>query len=143
MTHTAPHSGVIIASPFHLSASVRVQPISRRSFRSCRLQLLSVLPPLSGGVRWGIDRCNPLYGGASKYKFPGLVGYDMKLRVVLEPSEEGGYTVYVPSLPGCISEGDTKEEALENIREAIDLYLEVVDDDLVFNEKAEQIEIAV
>ncbi|WP_342679477.1 type II toxin-antitoxin system HicB family antitoxin [Methanofollis sp. UBA420] len=67
----------------------------------------------------------------------------MKLRVVLEPSEEGGYTVYVPSLPGCISEGDTKEEALENIREAIDLYLEVVDDDLVFNEKAEQIEIAV
>ena len=67
----------------------------------------------------------------------------MKLRVVLEPSEEGGYTVYVPSLPGCISEGDTKEEALENIREAIDLYLEVVEDDLVLSEKAEQIEIAV
>lgn len=67
----------------------------------------------------------------------------MKLRVVLEPSEEGGYTVYVPSLPGCISEGDTKEEALENIREAIDLYLEVVDDDLVVSEKAEQIDIAV
>jgi predicted RNase H-like HicB family nuclease len=67
----------------------------------------------------------------------------MKLRVVLEPSEEGGYTVYVPSLPGCISEGDTREEALENIREAIDLYLEVVEDDLVFSEKAEQIEIAV
>jgi predicted RNase H-like HicB family nuclease len=67
----------------------------------------------------------------------------MKLRVVLEPSEEGGYTIYVPSLPGCISEGDTKEEALENIREAIDLYLEVVEDDLVFSEKAEQIEIAV
>lgn len=67
----------------------------------------------------------------------------MKLRVVLEPSEEGGYTVYVPSLPGCISEGDTKEEALENIREAIDLYLEVVEDDLVFSEKAEEVEIAV
>ena len=67
----------------------------------------------------------------------------MKLRVVLEPSDEGGYTVYVPSLPGCISEGDTKEEALENIREAIDLYLEVVEDDFVFSEKAEQIEIAV
>ena len=67
----------------------------------------------------------------------------MKLRVVLEPSEEGGYTIYVPSLPGCISEGDTKEEALENIREAIDLYLEVVEDDLVLSENAEQIEIAV
>ncbi|MGB4622568.1 MAG: type II toxin-antitoxin system HicB family antitoxin, partial [Candidatus Methanoculleus thermohydrogenotrophicum] len=58
-------------------------------------------------------------------------------------SEEGGYTVYVPSLPGCISEGDTREEALENIREAIDLYLEAVEDDLVFNENVEQIEIAV
>ncbi|MDN7026002.1 type II toxin-antitoxin system HicB family antitoxin [Methanoculleus sp. FWC-SCC1] len=67
----------------------------------------------------------------------------MRLRVVLEPSEEGGYTVYVPSLPGCISEGDTRDEALENIREAIDLYLETVEDDLVFSETAEQIEIAV
>lgn len=49
----------------------------------------------------------------------------MKVKVVLEPSEEGGFTVYVLSLPGCISEGDTKEEALENIKEAIELYLEV------------------
>jgi len=48
----------------------------------------------------------------------------MKLKVVLEPSAEGGYTVYVPSLPGCISEGDTIEETLANIREAIELYLE-------------------
>jgi len=37
----------------------------------------------------------------------------------------------VPSLPGCISEGETVEEALENIKEAISLYLEVSDDDLV------------
>jgi predicted RNase H-like HicB family nuclease len=55
----------------------------------------------------------------------------MKLKVVLEPSEDGGFTVYVPSLPGCISEGDTEVEALANIREAIELYLEPVDDDLV------------
>ena len=48
----------------------------------------------------------------------------MRLRVVLEPSDEGGYTVYVPSLPGCISEGDSREEAIQNIREAIELYLE-------------------
>ncbi|WP_292521437.1 type II toxin-antitoxin system HicB family antitoxin [Methanoculleus sp.] len=67
----------------------------------------------------------------------------MRLRVVLEPSEEGGYTVYVPSLPGCISEGDTRDEALENIREAIELYLETVEDDLVYGETAEQVEIAV
>ena len=49
----------------------------------------------------------------------------MKLKIILEPSEEGGYTAIVPSLPGCISEGDTKDEALKNIREAIELYLEV------------------
>ncbi len=39
--------------------------------------------------------------------------------VVLEPSEDGGYTVYVPSLRGCVSEGETEDEALENIRDAI------------------------
>ncbi len=55
----------------------------------------------------------------------------MKLRIVLESSDEGGYTVYVPALPGCISEGDTRDEAMQNIREAIDLYLEPVDDDFV------------
>lgn len=50
----------------------------------------------------------------------------MELRAVLEPSDEGGYTVYVPALPGCISEGDTVEEAMANIQEAITLYLEPV-----------------
>jgi predicted RNase H-like HicB family nuclease len=49
---------------------------------------------------------------------------NMKLKVIVESSDEGGFTVYVPSLPGCISEGNTKEEALENIREAIELYLD-------------------
>ncbi len=58
----------------------------------------------------------------------------MKVRVVLETSEEGGYTVYVPSLPGCISEGETEEEALVNIREAIELYLEPVEDELFISE---------
>jgi len=61
----------------------------------------------------------------------------MTLRVVLEASDEGGYTVYVPSLPGCISEGDTLEEALANIREAVELYLAPVDDDYVAEEGAQ------
>ena len=65
----------------------------------------------------------------------------MKLKVILEPSEEGGYTATVPVLPGCISEGDTKEEALANIREAIELYLEPVDDDLSLSPGSELIEI--
>jgi predicted RNase H-like HicB family nuclease len=47
-----------------------------------------------------------------------------KFRVILEPNEVGGYTAIVPLLPGCISEGDTKEETLANIKEAIELYIE-------------------
>ncbi len=67
----------------------------------------------------------------------------MKLRVLLEPSDEGGYTATVPTLPGCISEGDTREEALRNIEEAIHVYLEPVDDDVQARPDAEVIEIAV
>jgi predicted RNase H-like HicB family nuclease len=58
----------------------------------------------------------------------------MKLQVVLEPSDEGGYTVYVPALPGCISEGENVDEALENIKEAIELYLEPVATDITGNQ---------
>ncbi|MCP5104984.1 MAG: type II toxin-antitoxin system HicB family antitoxin [bacterium] len=67
----------------------------------------------------------------------------MNLRIILEPSDEGGYTVYVPSLPGCISEGDTREEALANIREAIELYLEPIEDDVHYALNTELLEIAV
>lgn len=67
----------------------------------------------------------------------------MKLKVILEPSEEGGFTVHVPSLPGCISEGDSKQEALENIKEAIELYLEPVEDDMTFTPGTEVMEVAV
>lgn len=55
----------------------------------------------------------------------------MKLTVVLEKQEEGGFTAYVPSLPGCISQGETKKEALENIKEAIELYLEADINELI------------
>ena len=44
--------------------------------------------------------------------------------VVLEPEDEGGYYIYCPILKGCHSCGDTKEEALKNIKEAIELWLE-------------------
>ena len=50
-------------------------------------------------------------------------------KAIFEPQEEGGYTVTVPSLPGCISEGDTYEETLANIKEAIALYLESLQED--------------
>jgi predicted RNase H-like HicB family nuclease len=67
----------------------------------------------------------------------------MKIKIILEPSEEGGYTAIVPSLPGCISEGNSKEEALKNIREAVELYLEPVEDDEIFPANSEIIELAV
>jgi predicted RNase H-like HicB family nuclease len=67
----------------------------------------------------------------------------MKLQIVLEPSEEGGFTASVPSLPGCVSEGDSREEALRNIREAIELYLEPVSDDLAGKEGVELAELVV
>ncbi len=50
----------------------------------------------------------------------------MNYTVVLEEAEEGGYTVTVPALPGCISEGDDYDDALENIKDAIQLYLRAV-----------------
>ncbi|BAZ81937.1 type II toxin-antitoxin system HicB family antitoxin [Sphaerospermopsis kisseleviana CS-549] len=49
----------------------------------------------------------------------------MKWRVILEPDPEtGDWAVWCPELPGCVSAGETEAEALENIREAIALYLE-------------------
>ena len=48
-----------------------------------------------------------------------------QFEVLLEPEEEGGYHVWCPRLPGCHSEGDTREEALANIKDAIVGWLEV------------------
>jgi predicted RNase H-like HicB family nuclease len=67
----------------------------------------------------------------------------MKLKVVLEPSDDGGYTVFVPTLRGCISEGDSREEALLNIREAIELYLDLTDEEISISAEAEVEELVV
>jgi predicted RNase H-like HicB family nuclease len=48
----------------------------------------------------------------------------MRFTVVLEQEPDEGFVASVPALPGCVSQGDTREEALRNIREAIELYLE-------------------
>ena len=47
----------------------------------------------------------------------------MKFKVILEPSEDGGYAVHVPALRGCHTQGETVEEALENAKDAIKAYL--------------------
>ena len=48
----------------------------------------------------------------------------MRCTVILEREEDGGYVATVPALPGCVSQGDTRDEAVRNIREAADLYIE-------------------
>lgn len=48
----------------------------------------------------------------------------MKFRVIIEQDEDGIYTVECPTLPGCVSQGRTRQEALENIKDAIQGYLE-------------------
>ena len=53
----------------------------------------------------------------------------MKYTVVLERGRESGYVAYVPALPGCVSQGQTKQEALKNIREAIEAYIETLLED--------------
>ncbi len=67
----------------------------------------------------------------------------MRLRVILEPSDEGGHTAFVSALPGCITEGDTREEALLSVEEAVRLYLDPVEDDLDLAPNAQVIEINV
>ncbi|AEJ20801.1 type II toxin-antitoxin system HicB family antitoxin [Gracilinema caldarium] len=49
-------------------------------------------------------------------------------QVIMYPGEDGYYVVECPSLPGCISQGKTKEEALKNIKEAIQAYTEALND---------------
>ena len=50
----------------------------------------------------------------------------MRYTVVLEQEPDGGFVVSVPALPGCVSQGHTRDEALANIREAIELYVETL-----------------
>jgi antitoxin HicB len=52
----------------------------------------------------------------------------MKLKVILSPEAEGGFSVAVPALPGCYTQGETVEEALANAREAAEAWLEASND---------------
>jgi len=66
----------------------------------------------------------------------------MHLKVVITKGEDGWYVVMVPSLPGCITQGKTIEEAKENIKETISLYLEP-EEEIIPGKGARVIEIAV
>jgi len=68
----------------------------------------------------------------------------MTRRVVLYPGEDGYVVAEVPSLPGCISQGKSREEALENVREAIALHVDVLRErgELVPEDHVEMVEVA-
>lgn len=67
----------------------------------------------------------------------------MKLKVVIHEAEEGGYWAEVPAIPGCVTQGDTFEDLLRNIYEAVEGCLSVDVQDIVISEKDKLMEIAV
>ena len=66
----------------------------------------------------------------------------MELKVILEPGEDGFVVAHCPSLKSCWSQGRTREEALQNIREAIELYLEPDQEELQESAGREVVELA-
>ncbi|PSF31440.1 type II toxin-antitoxin system HicB family antitoxin [Aphanothece hegewaldii CCALA 016] len=67
----------------------------------------------------------------------------MKIKAILHPAQEGGYWAEVPALPGCITEGDTLEEVMNNLQDAITGWLEVANEYQLTDEADQIIEIAV
>ncbi|MBW4686442.1 MAG: type II toxin-antitoxin system HicB family antitoxin [Komarekiella atlantica HA4396-MV6] len=67
----------------------------------------------------------------------------MKIKAIIHPAEEGGYWAEVPALPGCITEGDTMEEVIANLKDAIEGWLDVANSRHVIEPTDEVVEIAV
>ncbi|MEH2157610.1 type II toxin-antitoxin system HicB family antitoxin [Nostoc sp.] len=67
----------------------------------------------------------------------------MKIRAIIHPAEEGGYWAEVPALPGCITEGDTIEEVMANLKDAIEGWLEVANSRNAIESTDQVVEIAV
>ena len=68
----------------------------------------------------------------------------MKFNITIDRDEDGVYVVECPSIPGCLSQGTTKQEALTNIREAIELCLEVRQEQgLPLTVETQQVEVSV
>ncbi|MEH2402710.1 type II toxin-antitoxin system HicB family antitoxin [Nostoc sp. UHCC 0926] len=67
----------------------------------------------------------------------------MKIRAIIHPAEEGGFWAEVPALPGCITEGDTIEEVMANLKDAIEGWLEVANSRNAIESTDQVVEIAV
>ncbi len=67
----------------------------------------------------------------------------VNLKIVIEPGEDGYYVAHCPALKSCWSQGKTREEALKNIREAIDLYLELSPSELTSTKERQVVEMTI
>ncbi len=67
----------------------------------------------------------------------------MKIRAIIHPAEEGGYWAEVPALPGCVTEGDTMEEVMANLKDAIEGWLDVANSRHAIESTDRVVEIAV
>ncbi|MEW6491174.1 MAG: type II toxin-antitoxin system HicB family antitoxin [Cyanobacteriota bacterium] len=67
----------------------------------------------------------------------------MKIRAIIHAAEEGGYWAEVPALPGCITEGDTMEEVMANLKDVIEGWLDVANSRHAVESTAQVVEIAV
>lgn len=67
----------------------------------------------------------------------------MKIKAIVHQAEEGGYWAEVPALPGCITEGDTLEELENNLKDAIEGWLEVANDNHEVDSDSQVLEVAV
>ena len=67
----------------------------------------------------------------------------MRIKAIIHQAEEGGYWAEVPALPGCITEGDTMEEVLANLKDAIEGWLEVANNSQSVESTDQVVEIAV
>lgn len=67
----------------------------------------------------------------------------MRIRAIIHPAEEGGYWAEAPALPGCIPEGDTMEEVMANLKDAIQGWLDVANNCNVVESTDQVVEIAV
>ncbi len=67
----------------------------------------------------------------------------MKIKAIIHPAEEGGYWAEVPALPGCVTEGDTMDEVINNLQDAIQGWLEVANESQQPDSFSKVIEIAV
>ena len=94
-------------------------------------------------MRWG-DRISCHITLRFRLSNPqGVFKSIMKLKVVIHTAEEGGFWAEVPSIPGCATQGDTFEELLQNIYEAVEGCLSINEADLQLDSDAQIVEIAV